>query len=44
MTGTAAETASRVANALEREGLLDLSQAGLVRILDREGLSELVEM
>jgi len=44
MTGTAAETASRVANSMEREGLLDLSQAGKVVVLSQEGLNNFIEL
>ena len=43
MTGIAPETASRVANAMERNGLLDLSQTGVVRIKDKQGLMDIME-
>jgi CRP-like cAMP-binding protein/DNA-binding NarL/FixJ family response regulator len=38
LTGTTYETVSRVVTRLEREGLLDLSESGKVRIFDMQGL------
>jgi CRP-like cAMP-binding protein/DNA-binding response OmpR family regulator len=44
MAGTAAETASRIANAMERDGIVDLSRPGKVGILDAKRLGELLEL
>lgn len=44
MCGIASETASRVANAFERDGVLDLSLAGKVKVLKRAELERLVNV
>jgi CRP-like cAMP-binding protein/CheY-like chemotaxis protein len=38
LTGTSVETAIRVTKSMERQGLLDLKEAGVVKILDIESL------
>lgn len=43
LTGASTETAIRMTKAMERDGLLDLSQPSHVRILDLEGLREMAE-
>ena len=42
LTGTTPETVSRVLTRLQSEGVVDLSQSGKVRLLDREGVELLV--
>lgn len=44
LTGMTIETASRVMKAFERDGLLDLSQQGLVTVLNRDALVKLIEI
>jgi CRP-like cAMP-binding protein/AmiR/NasT family two-component response regulator len=41
LTGTTPETAIRTTKAMERNGLLDLSKPGLIRVLKREGLEDI---
>lgn len=43
LTGTTPETAIRTTKAMERDGLLDLSRPGVIRILDLERVGELAE-
>jgi CRP-like cAMP-binding protein len=43
LTGTTPETAIRVTKNLEREGLLDLTKPGVIKILSLRQLSEVVE-
>lgn len=43
MTGTSPETVSRSVKTMERDGLLDLSETGKVKILDSGGLEKLLE-
>lgn len=42
LTGTTPETVSRVLTRLQSEGVVDLSQSGRVRLLDRDGIQALV--
>ncbi len=43
LTGTTPETAIRTTKAMERDGILDLSRPGVIRILDLDRVSELAE-
>ena len=43
LTGTTPETAIRTTKAMERDGMLDLSRPGVIRILDLKKISELAE-
>jgi CRP-like cAMP-binding protein len=43
LTGTTPETAIRVTKNLEREGLLDLTKPGVIKILSLQQLGEAVE-
>jgi CRP-like cAMP-binding protein/CheY-like chemotaxis protein len=43
LTGTTPETAIRTTKAMERDGMLDLSRPGVIRILDLKRVSELAD-
>lgn len=43
LTGATTETAIRVTKAMEREGILDLTQSGVIRILNLEALKDIAE-
>ncbi len=43
LTGSTSETVIRVTRAMEREGLLDLSQSKMIRVLEVEGLQQIAE-
>ena len=43
LTGTTPETAIRVTKQLERQSLLDLTRPGVIKFLDKRGLSELLQ-
>jgi CRP-like cAMP-binding protein len=43
LTGTTAETAIRVTRSMQREGYIDISSPGVIKILDLEGLLSLSE-
>lgn len=43
LTGTTPETAIRTTKAMERDGILDLSRPGVIRILDLDKVSELAD-
>jgi CRP-like cAMP-binding protein len=43
LTGTSVETAIRITKNMERDGMLDLSETGIVRILDIDKLLKLTE-
>lgn len=44
LTGVTLETASRVCKTLERNGILDLSQYGVVKICDIEQLTKIAAL
>ena len=43
LTGTTPETAIRVTRAMQRDGLIDIQRPGIIRVLDRKGLSLIAE-
>jgi CRP-like cAMP-binding protein len=43
LTGTTPETAIRTTKAMERDGMLDLSRPGVIRILDLKRITEVAE-
>lgn len=44
LTGTTPETAIRITKNLEREGYLDLSRPGIIKIINLEGLQSMVDV
>jgi CRP-like cAMP-binding protein len=41
LTGTTPETAIRITKNMEREGILDLSRPGIIKIVDLNGLQQM---